>query len=118
MTARGQSVHNVLSVTPVTPLARFDPSRLPPYGPGGGNESTGFLESRCVVSLFFEHGRICSVVNGAALRLHTRSHTRNAFRTDDACRHERRADNSIATNGSHLWVFFRKIRAPPLSKNR
>jgi hypothetical protein len=35
----------VFSVTLPTPLARFAPSRLPPYRPGGGNESTGFPES-------------------------------------------------------------------------
>src|SRR6516165_1292639 len=41
----GRSAHNVLSVTPPTPLARFAPSPLPPYGPGARNESTGFCES-------------------------------------------------------------------------
>src|SRR6516164_10826807 len=41
----GRSAHNVLSVTLPTPLARFAPSRLPPYRPGARNESTGFPES-------------------------------------------------------------------------
>ena len=46
MTARGQSAHNVLSVTPATPLTRFDPSQLPPYRARGWKRRDAVIAAR------------------------------------------------------------------------